>query len=108
MISGKKYSAPVLGVILAGGRARRMAGGDKILLKVGDQRIIDHICERLGPQVDELILNVNNPALRAETNLEILSDAVPMGKAIGPMGGVYSALNYAKKNGFRKMAASVY
>ena len=40
-----------LGVILAGGLASRMGGGDKGRLMLGDRSILDHVCARLTPQV---------------------------------------------------------
>ena len=43
-----------LGVILAGGQATRMGGGDKGLLQLGGQSVLGHVIERLTPQVDRV------------------------------------------------------
>ncbi|MFN6998916.1 MAG: NTP transferase domain-containing protein, partial [Elioraea tepidiphila] len=50
---------PTLGVLLAGGLARRMGGGDKGLKRVGGETIIARVIERLRPQCAGLILNAN-------------------------------------------------
>ena len=49
----------LLGVILAGGQASRMGGGDKSLLPLAGKRVIDHVLERLRPQVAAMALNAN-------------------------------------------------
>ena len=53
-----------LGVILAGGQATRMGGGDKGLLQLGGQSVLGHVIERLTPQVDRVALNANGDAAR--------------------------------------------
>ena len=56
-----------LGVILAGGLARRMGGGDKSLLSLGaSSRILDQVIARLGAQVDQLVLNANGDPARVD------------------------------------------
>ncbi len=49
----------ILGVLLAGGQARRMGGGDKCLRPLGGRPLLAHVMERLGGQVSEMILNAN-------------------------------------------------
>lgn len=53
-----------LGVILAGGQATRMGGGDKGLLRLGGQSVLDRVIGRLSPQVADLALNANGDAAR--------------------------------------------
>ena len=56
-----------LGVILAGGQARRMGGGDKGLLVLKGLTLLDRVIDRLGPQTEGLVLNANgNPERFAE------------------------------------------
>ncbi len=55
---------PIVGVILAGGRAERMGGGDKGLREVGGKTILARVIERLRPQVDALVLNANGDPAR--------------------------------------------
>ncbi len=88
----------VLGVILAGGRATRMGGGDKGLRHVGDARLLDHVIDRLGPQVDGLALNANgDPARFAEFGLPVLPDSLP--DHPGPLAGVLAGLDWAAGQG---------
>ena len=48
-----------LGVVLAGGLAPRMGGSDKGLLRLRQKTILDEVLERLHPQVDDVVLNVD-------------------------------------------------
>ena len=67
----------IAGVILAGGRATRMGGGDKALLPLGGRPILARVIERLRPQVDRLALNANgDPARFADFALPVLPDSV--------------------------------
>ncbi|WP_299604454.1 molybdenum cofactor guanylyltransferase MobA [uncultured Tateyamaria sp.] len=89
---------PPLGVILAGGLATRMGGGDKGLLLAGDKRLIDHVIDRLSPQVADLALNVNgDPARFADLNLPVVPDSIE-GFA-GPLAGVLAGLDWAAEQG---------
>ena len=53
-----------LGVILAGGLARRMGGGDKPMRKIGGRTTLARVIERVAPQCDALILNANGDPAR--------------------------------------------
>ncbi len=87
-----------LGVILAGGQARRMGRGDKGLLALGDGCILDHVIARLGPQVAALALNANGaPARFARFGLPVLPDSIA-GFA-GPLAGVLAGLDWAHVQG---------
>lgn len=82
------------GIILAGGQARRMGGGDKGLLAIGDRTMLDHVIERLAPQVAELALNANGDETRfAEFGLPVLAD--PVAGNAGPLAGVLAGLDWA-------------
>ncbi|MBT6987229.1 MAG: NTP transferase domain-containing protein, partial [Rhodospirillaceae bacterium] len=68
----------VAGLLLAGGGARRMGGGDKCLRQLGGRPLLAHVIERLEGQVDELVLNANGDAARfAEYGLPVVSDSIP-------------------------------
>jgi molybdopterin-guanine dinucleotide biosynthesis protein A len=85
---------PTLGVILAGGLARRMGGGDKPLLRLGGRTLLDHVAGRLGPQCSGLILNVNgHPARFGEVRLPVVPDPLPGHP--GPLAGILAALDWA-------------
>jgi len=86
------------GVILAGGRATRMGGGDKGLRRVGDRRLIDHVIDRLAPQCAALAINANgDPARFAEFGLPVLADSLP--DHPGPLAGVLAGLDWAAAEG---------
>jgi molybdopterin-guanine dinucleotide biosynthesis protein A len=83
-----------LGVILAGGLARRMGGGDKTMRAIGGRPILDHVIERLAPQCASLILNANgDPARFGAYGLHVAPDDVP--DFAGPLAGVLAALDWA-------------
>jgi molybdenum cofactor guanylyltransferase len=85
---------PIIGVILAGGRGQRMGGGDKGLLELGGRTLLAHVIDRLGPQVDRLVLNANGDAARfAAYGLPVIPDSVP--DFAGPLAGVLACLDWA-------------
>jgi molybdenum cofactor guanylyltransferase len=85
---------PTLGLVLAGGLARRMGGGDKALLRIGRVTILERVLERLRPQCSGIMLNANgDPARFASTGLPVVADDVP-GFA-GPLAGILAGLDWA-------------
>ena len=83
-----------LGLVLAGGLARRMGGGDKALLRIGDATILERVLDRLTPQCSGVILNANgDPGRFAFTRLPVVADDVP-GFA-GPLAGILAGLDWA-------------
>jgi len=87
-------SAPLpLGLVLAGGLARRMGGGDKTRIRIGGKTILERVLARLKPQCAEVILNANgDPARFADTGLPVVPDTVP-GFA-GPLAGILAGLDW--------------
>lgn len=80
------------GLILAGGSARRMGGGDKGLLRVGGRPMLAWVMARLAPQCVDLALSANgDPGRFAWTGLPVVPDAVPGG--CGPLAGVLAGLD---------------
>jgi molybdenum cofactor guanylyltransferase len=83
-----------LGLILAGGLARRMGGGDKPRTTIGGVTILSRVIERMTPQCARLILNANgDPARFADTGLPVVADSVP--DYAGPLAGVLAGLDWA-------------
>jgi len=88
---------PTLGVLLAGGLARRMGGGDKPMRTIGGRTILERVIARLSPQCDGLILNANgDPARFGAFGLPVISDDVP--GFPGPLAGVLAALDWTATN----------
>lgn len=87
-------TASTLGLVLAGGQARRMGGGDKALLTIGGTTILQRVLDRLHPQCASMVLNANgDPARFAMTGLPVVADSVP-GFA-GPLAGILAGLDWA-------------
>ncbi len=87
----------VIGCILAGGLARRMGGGDKGLIRLGGRLVLDHVLDRLKPQVSQVMLNANgDPTRFADYGLPVVPDSVE-GFA-GPLAGVLAGLEWARDN----------
>jgi molybdopterin-guanine dinucleotide biosynthesis protein A len=87
----------VLVVVLAGGLARRMGGGDKCLELIAGRPILAHVLERLSGQADRILLNANgDPARFASWGLPVVADVVAgFG---GPLVGVLTALEWAMEH----------
>jgi molybdopterin-guanine dinucleotide biosynthesis protein A len=84
---------PTLGLLLAGGLARRMGGGDKPLRMIAGRTILAHVIERLGPQCDGLLINANgDPARFSDYGLPVVADSVP--DFAGPLAGILAGLDW--------------
>jgi molybdenum cofactor guanylyltransferase len=82
----------ITGVILAGGRAKRMGGQDKGLLNVNGQAMIELIIKQLSPQVDCLIINANRHLEQYKKfTYPVISDD-NSSDFHGPLAGILSAL----------------
>ena len=85
----------VAGVLLAGGRARRMGGGDKCLRPLGDRAVLQHVIDRARPQVSVLMLNANGDAARfSRFGLPVVNDVIE-GFA-GPLAGILTGLEWTR------------
>ncbi|MSP86020.1 MAG: molybdenum cofactor guanylyltransferase [Methylotenera sp.] len=84
-------------VILSGGRATRMHGADKGLLLLQKKPLIQHVIDRLAPQVDEIIINANREITRYQTlGYAVLQDELE--DFLGPLAGMSLGLQYAKND----------
>jgi molybdopterin-guanine dinucleotide biosynthesis protein A len=85
--------AGVAALLLAGGQARRMGGGDKCLLELAGRPLLAHTIARIRPQVGTLALNANgDPDRFADFGLPVLADAVPGGA--GPLAGILTGMEW--------------
>ena len=88
---------PTLGLVLAGGLARRMGGGDKARIRVGGKTILERALACLKPQCTRLIINANgDPGRFADTGLPVVADSVP--DFAGPLAGILAGLDWAAAN----------
>ena len=87
----------VVGVLLAGGKARRMGGGDKSLRPLAGRSILAHVIERMRPQVEALVLNANGDPRRFDRfGLPVIGDVID-GQA-GPLAGVLTGMEWTQKH----------
>ncbi len=94
----------VFGVVLAGGLARRMGGGDKPLRDLGGRPLLAHVIARLAPQVARVAINANGEAARfAAFGCDVIADGVP--DHPGPLAGILAALDHAAGLGFATVAS---
>ncbi|MHA1524991.1 MAG: molybdenum cofactor guanylyltransferase MobA [Alphaproteobacteria bacterium] len=83
----------IIAVLLAGGQARRMGGGDKCLLHLGQQTLLARAIARVRPQASHVMLSANGDPGRFDNyNLEVVAD--PISDA-GPLAGVLAGLEWA-------------
>jgi molybdenum cofactor guanylyltransferase len=84
---------PTFGLVLAGGLARRMGGGDKASIKIGRSTILDRVLSTLSGQCAGVIINANgDPARFADTGCEVIPDNVP--DHPGPLAGILAGLDW--------------
>jgi molybdopterin-guanine dinucleotide biosynthesis protein A len=87
----------IAGLVLAGGQASRMGGGDKCLLTLDGKAILQILLERLSPQVASMAISANGaPDRFASYGLPVLPDAVANA---GPLAGVAAGLAWANSVG---------
>ncbi len=91
---------PTLGLVLAGGLARRMGGGDKARIEIGGVTILDRVLACLSAQSTGIIINANGDLKRfADTGVAVVPDSVP--DFAGPLAGILAGLDWlaAQNNG---------
>lgn len=82
------------GVILAGGRASRMGGGDKALREVAGASLLRRVIDRLSPQCAAVAINANGaPARLSDFGLPVIADGSD--DRPGPLAGVLAGMDWA-------------
>lgn len=85
------HPAAITGILLAGGRARRMGGADKGLLRLAGRPLIAHVLDRFLPQVDTLLINANREIeTYAALGYPVVQDLLP--DFAGPLAGLQAGL----------------
>jgi molybdenum cofactor guanylyltransferase len=86
-----------VGVILAGGQARRMGGVDKALIPLGGTTLIERAIARASVQVPDVIINANgDPKRFAHLGLPVIADRVP--GFVGPLAGILAGFEWLRAN----------
>lgn len=89
--------AATLGLILAGGLARRMGGGDKAMRAIAGRSMLARVIDRIAPPCEMLILNANGDAGRfAAFDRPVIADSVP--DFPGPLAGILAGLDWAAEH----------
>jgi molybdopterin-guanine dinucleotide biosynthesis protein A len=92
----KAEGRPIVGVLLAGGQARRMGGGQKCLRSLAGRTLLERVISIVGDQVDTLALNANgDPECFAACGLPVLPDV--MEGFPGPLAGVLTGMRWARQ-----------
>jgi molybdopterin-guanine dinucleotide biosynthesis protein A len=87
----------IVGVLLAGGQSRRMGGGDKALRLLAGRTLLEHVIERMRPQVAALVLNANGePSRFARFGLPVVADSIA--DFAGPLAGILAGLDWTAAN----------
>lgn len=90
-------SEAIVGAVIAGGRSRRMGGGDKPLLLLDGRSILDRVLDRFAPQCGAVVINANGDARRLDGyHLPLVPD--PVEGFAGPLAGLLAALDWAAAN----------
>ncbi|MFV0297221.1 MAG: molybdenum cofactor guanylyltransferase MobA [Hyphomicrobiaceae bacterium] len=84
----------IAGVVLAGGLSRRMGGGDKALLALGADTMLDRVIARVRPGIMHMVINANgDPGRFARFGVPVVADTVE--GFVGPLAGVLAGLRWA-------------
>jgi molybdopterin-guanine dinucleotide biosynthesis protein A len=86
-----------VGLVLAGGQARRMGGGDKAFIEIGGRKILDRVLARLQPSCRRIVLNANgDPQRFASWGLPVIADGVK--DFAGPLAGILAGMDWTARN----------
>ena len=85
----------ILAVVLAGGKSVRF-GRDKSQVKLGDKILIDYILEEIIDLYKDILIVANEPIKFLDSNKIFLTSDIK--KDLGPLGGVFSAMKWARDN----------
>ncbi len=85
-----KTNMDAVWVILAGGRAQRMGGKDKGLVKLNDIPLLEYVYQKLSHQNATILINANRNQEIYQTYANTFSDVLP--NFVGPLGGMQAAM----------------
>ena len=85
----------ILAVVLAGGKSKRF-GRDKSQVKLGNKILIDYILDEITDIYNDILIVANKPIKFLNSNKISLIEDIK--KDLGPLGGVFSAMKWARDN----------
>ena len=88
-------SQDINAVILAGGQGSRLGGLDKGLLELKNRPLIQHVIDRIQPQVSNIMISANrNIGTYSNFGFEVYEDDIP--DFAGPLAGILKALEHCQ------------
>lgn len=90
----------ILGMVLAGGKNRRMGDEPKWQLPLANKPIIEHILERFNPQLSTIIVNGSDSALKNYHHTIVPDSFIANNEPQGPLAGILAGLEYAQAHGY--------
>ena len=95
-IGDQHVSSPIAGVVIAGGTSVRMGNRCKASCLLGGQTLLERVISRLRPQVDNLLLNINQDESHYRyLSVPILADCCE--GQLGPLAGLLTGLEWARE-----------
>ena len=85
----------ILAVVLAGGKSKRF-GRDKSQVKLGDKILIDYILSEIIDLYKDILIVANEPIRFLNSNKISITEDIK--KGLGPLGGVFTAMKWARDN----------
>lgn len=87
----------ITAVILAGGKGRRLGGQDKGLVKYKGKMLIEHVLDRIKPQVNSILINANrNQQAYRQYGYPVINDE--LNDYQGPLAGFATAMKTTKSD----------
>lgn len=87
----------IIGIVIAGGQSTRMGGGDKTLMKLGENTILHAVLGKLQAQVNETAINTNSDDAGFNINsIACFSDTLAGFQ--GPLAGLLASMLWVRKN----------
>ncbi|MEE9326274.1 MAG: molybdenum cofactor guanylyltransferase MobA [Cocleimonas sp.] len=85
----------ITALILAGGKGRRLSGQDKGLVEYKNKLLIEHVLDRIEPQVNSILINANrNQQVYSQYGHPVINDE--LSDFQGPLAGFATAMKTTK------------
>ncbi len=94
-----QHSSAVIAILLSGGEGRRVGGRDKGLIDFNGKYMVEWVIQRIGAQVDDIVLSVNrNEREYSKLGYQLVADDAQHTSQQGPLAGIVSAVSKIQMN----------